>query len=168
MDAWDLDLPRGVGDGCRFGCHRDTTPTCGKWCAGGDGIQQRELLRWYRAGSPADNFGALAGPWALLQVAAAILGRFVQTGMEDGRVWVAADGLGLEVDGDMLVVTLDGEALGLGDLAPLAHPAVLDPDLQTEQAPPLGEAERDELRQLGVGTGWHDGPGRGLTVAVGA
>ena len=71
------------------------------------------------------DFGALRGPAAVfLQITAAIVGRFVGLrARRTGALYVAADGLDLQLDGDdRIVVLVDGEPLELDELAAAGSP----------------------------------------------
>jgi hypothetical protein len=166
---WESWLDGGsVRDGCRLICHRAATPTESRWCAGGDGLQQRLLLRWWRDGQNVLDVGPLSGLEAIYQVLAIVVGVFsgeTRFGGEDD-----VERLGIDFADERLEraeLTLDGVQLTLEQVARLAHPCVRDEGVgYPEMMEPLTAGELAWLAALAAGSDWRTGPGRGTVVGM--
>jgi hypothetical protein len=159
----------GLAGGYRPGCHHQRDEGIERWCAGGDSILQRELLRWWVAGRSRHTFATLTGLEAIHQVLGAVLGVFI--GFDhDGHI-TDDDGTVVRIDlgagtADVVEPRFDGQPLTLEHVARLAHPGVADPSVGCEATGLPTAAERATWRRLNLGAGWRTGPGRGRTIGI--
>jgi hypothetical protein len=129
VGAYDDEAPRTVDELGRPGQRLKTESEKLRWCAGGDALQQRALLRWVANGNHAKP--PLRGPQA---------GRWVVSAMLDVPPWeITCSDWTIP---DTAPWWIKGRQVTFRELVAAAHPAVFDPNIGSEQVPPLSDEER--------------------------